>query len=518
MKLDNLYGVNRGKLKSNLSVTELINEAVRRGDGSLLSNGCLLMDTGDYTGRSPNDRFIVKDEVTAHTIGWGGGNVAISETDYQNLKRRVLDYISDREMYLVKARVGAEIDNCLRINVLAENAGQAAFASQMFIKDRQRNGESADFTVIAVPKFKANGEADGVRSDAFVIINLKEHLILVGGTSYSGEIKKSVFSVMNYLLPEKGILPMHCSANTDDSGNTVLFFGLSGTGKTTLSADASRKLIGDDEHGWSDVGVFNFEGGCYAKTIDLDPDKEREIYEALRFGSILENVVCDMDGNPNYCDGSRTENTRGAYPIDYISNNESTGRGGLPNTVIFLTADAFGVLPPISRLSREGAMYHFMSGYTSKVAGTERGITEPQTTFSALFGEPFMPRPIEEYAQLLGEKLDDHDTEVYLINTGWYGGKYGVGERMPLKLTRRMVSAAIDGELRKGTYRHDEIFNVDVPTHIEGIPEGLLDPKTQWADGKDYENTAKELAAKFRENFARFNDVDPAIVNAGPKG
>lgn len=513
--MDNLYGVNREKLKENLSVSELVNEAVRRGDGVLAANGALLMDSGRYTGRSPKDRFIVRNETTEDTVNWGGHNKPLDNEVYLCLKERVLEYISDKEMYLVKARVGADERHGLRINVLAENAGQALFASQIFIKDRER-GEEADFTVISVPSLKVEGEADGVRSEAFIIINLKERLILIAGTYYSGEIKKSVFTVMNYLLPEKGILPMHCSANMDHAGNTVLFFGLSGTGKTTLSADASRKLIGDDEHGWTDEGIFNFEGGCYAKTINLHPEKEKEIYEALRFGSLLENVMVDDDGVPDYSDDSRTENTRGTYPIEFIPNHEPSGRSGQPKTIIFLTADAFGALPPISRLSRESAMYHFMSGYTSKLAGTERGITEPEMTFSALFGEPFMIRPIEEYAQLLGKKMDENDTEVYLVNTGWIGGRYGVGDRIPLVLTRRMITAAMRGELKNAEYRHDSIFNLDVPKSIDGVPDALMNPRIQWEDTVEYEKTAKELAAAFRENFKRFPNADPKIVQAGP--
>jgi phosphoenolpyruvate carboxykinase (ATP) len=513
--LDRLYGVNRDKLHENLSVSELINEAVRRGDGMLAANGALLMDSGRYTGRSPKDRFIVCDEITKDTVSWGDNAKPLEPSVYAALKEKVLDHIADREMYWVKARVGADANHGLRINVLAENAGQALFASQIFIKDRERD-EEADFTVIAVPSFKAEGEEDGVRSEAFIVINMKEKLILIAGSYYSGEIKKSVFTVMNYLLPEKGILPMHCSANMDNAGHTALFFGLSGTGKTTLSADASRKLIGDDEHGWSNDGVFNFEGGCYAKTINLHPEKEKEIFEALRFGSLLENVMVDDDGVPDYYDGSRTENTRGTYPIEYIPNHEPTGKGGQPQTVIFLTADAFGALPPISRLSKEAAMYHFMSGYTSKLAGTERGITDPETTFSALFGEPFMIRPIEEYAQLLGRKMEENETEVYLVNTGWIGGRYGVGDRIPLVLTRRMVTAALRGELKEAEYRHDPIFNLEVPVSIDGVPDALLHPKIQWEDAKEYEKTAKELAAEFRENFKRFENVDPAIVKAGP--
>ncbi|PKK39809.1 Phosphoenolpyruvate carboxykinase [ATP] [Clostridiaceae bacterium JG1575] len=515
--MDNLYGINPKRLKENYSVTQLINEAVRRGDGILADNGCLLIETGQYTGRSPKDRFVVDDEVSHDTVGWGKVNVPITQEVYAHMKAKVLDYIKDRDLYLIKSRVGANKEHTMRINVLAENATQAVFASQIFIKDREREGYEADFTVIAVPALKSTGKDEGMNSEAFVIISLKDRLVLIGGTYYSGEIKKSIFSVMNYLMPQKGILPMHCSANMSEDHKTALFFGLSGTGKTTLSADESRKLIGDDEHGWSDTGIFNFEGGCYAKTINLDPEKEKEIFGALRFGSLLENVVVDEDLHPDYYNDRLTENTRGTYPVEYIPNAELCGEGGIPQTVVFLTADAFGVIPPISRLTKEGAMYHFMSGYTSKLAGTERGITEPQTTFSALFGEPFMLRPIEEYARLLGEKIDRFNTEVYLINTGWTGGAYGVGKRMSLPLTRRMVNAAINGDLRSATYRHDDIFNLDVPEHIEGVPDAVLNPKTQWADQAAYEKTAKDLAAKFQENFHRFPEAGEDIVKAGPR-
>lgn len=511
------FGIPASNLKEGWSVSQLINEAVKKGAGEMASNGCLVIKTGQYTGRSPKDRFVVKDSVSENTVAFGKVNVPIEEGVYENLKKKVLDHIKDRDMYLVKARAGADKNHTLRVNVFCENPTQAVFASQIFIKDQEREGYDADFTVIAVPSLQAKGKEDGVNSEAFVIISLKDRLVLIGGTKYSGEIKKSIFSVMNYLLPEKHILPMHCSANMDDKGNTALFFGLSGTGKTTLSADKNRKLIGDDEHGWTEEGVFNFEGGCYAKTINLDPEKEFEIYNALKFGSILENVILNEKGEPDYSDSSLTENTRGTYPIDYIENAELSGKGGIPKTVVFLTADAFGVIPPISKLSKEAAMYHFMSGYTSKLAGTERGIVNPETTFSALFGEPFMPRPIEEYARLLGEKIDKFASDVYLINTGWTGGKYGVGHRIPLKYTRMMVNAALDGSLKNAEMIHDEIFNLDVPRAIEGVPSELLNPRSQWESKEDYEKTAKELSDKFKENFKRFPNAGEDIVKAGPR-
>lgn len=513
----NLYGISLNNLKEGWSVSQLINEAVKIGAGELASNGCLLIKTGQYTGRSPKDRFVVLDEVSKDTVAFGKVNVPIEEKVYENLKNKVLNHIKDKEMYLVKAKAGADDRYTMKINVFCENPAQAVFASQIFIKDQDRKGYDADFTVIAVPSLEAEGEKDGVHSEAFVIISLKDKLVLIGGTKYSGEIKKSIFSVMNYFLPEKHVLPMHCSANMGENGDTALFFGLSGTGKTTLSADRNRKLIGDDEHGWTEDGIFNFEGGCYAKTINLDPEKEYEIYNALKFGSVLENVILDEKGKPDYTNESLTENTRGTYPIEYIENAELEGKGGIPKTVVFLTADAFGVIPPISKLTKESAMYHFMSGYTSKLAGTERGIVNPETTFSALFGEPFMPRPIEEYARLLGEKIDKFGSEVYLINTGWTGGKYGVGHRIPLKYTRMMVNAALDGSLKDAKVRHDEIFNLDVPLEIEGVPSELLNPESQWQDKEDYKKTAMELSEKFKKNFNRFENVGEDIVKAGPR-
>lgn len=514
--MENLFGIKKENLVENKSVTWLINEAVRNGHGELAANGCLVIKTGQYTGRSPKDRFIVKDEITKDTIGWGKVNLPIEPEVYEAMKAKVADHVKDRPMYYVKAKAGADERYALRLNVFCENAAQAVFANNIFIQDRERQGYEADFTVVAVPSLKSLGKDDGLNSEAFILVSLTDRVVLIGGTYYSGEIKKSIFSIMNYLLPEKNVLPMHCSANMSQDGTTALFFGLSGTGKTTLSADADRRLIGDDEHGWTEDGVFNFEGGCYAKTINLDPEKEKEIHGALRFGSMLENVVCDDDGQPDYFDGSLTENTRGTYPIEYIENCDLSGKGGIPQTVVFLTADAFGVIPPISKLTKEQAMYHFMSGYTSKLAGTERGITEPQTTFSALFGEPFMLRPIETYARLLGEKIDANDTEVFLINTGWTGGKYGVGKRMSLPLTRRMVNAAINGELKEAEFRHDPIFNLEVPVHVEGVPDDVLDPRSQWQDEAEYEATAKELAKKFQENFNRFPDAGEDILKAGP--
>jgi phosphoenolpyruvate carboxykinase (ATP) len=507
--------IGEGRLKVNRSVSRLVNDAVRRREGKLTEQGALLVLTGKYTGRSPKDRFIVLDETTKDTVAFGKTNLPVSEEAFYRIREKVKAHISDRDMFLVKARAGASEKETLKIDVLCENAAQALFATQIFIKDNERQGKP-DFTVVAVPSLLLSGREDGVNSEAGILISFKERLVIVCGTCYLGEIKKSIFSVMNYLMPEDGILPMHCSANTDESGNTALFFGLSGTGKTTLSADSKRILIGDDEHGWADDGVFNFEGGCYAKTINLDKEKEKEIYQAIRFGSLLENVVVDPNGEPDYTDAALTENTRCTYPIGYIENASSSGTGSIPRTILFLTADAFGVLPPISRLTKEGAMYHFMSGYTSKLAGTERGIVNPETTFSALFGEPFMPRRIEEYARLLGEKIEAHETDVYLINTGWTGGAYGTGKRVPLKYTRLMVEAAIEGRLKNAEFEKDHVFNLDIPTEVDGIPKELLHPRRLWKDAEEYDRTSLMLAERFKENFKRFPDADETVRMAGP--
>lgn len=511
-----LLGLKKEQLKAGYSVCQLMAEAVKRGEGRLTKEGALLIETGQYTGRSPKDRFIVRDEVTKNTVAYGKTNLPMEEEVYEHLLGKVKDYMKEKELYLIKAKAGASEGHSLNINVICENAAQAVFSSQIFIKDTEREGLDADFTVVALPNLMAKGKEDGIHSEAFVILNFKDRLVLIGGTKYSGEIKKSIFSIMNYLLPEDNVLPMHCSANMGHDKKTALFFGLSGTGKTTLSADPKRFLIGDDEHGWSGEGVFNMEGGCYAKCINLEREKEKEIYDAIRFGAVLENVVVSEKGEADYCDGSLTENTRCTYPLEFIENRVDDKKGGHPSTILFLTADAFGVIPPISKLTKESAMYHFMSGYTSKLAGTERGIVNPETTFSALFGEPFMPRPIEEYADLLGRMIDEHDTDVYLINTGWSGGVYGVGKRTPLKYTRLMVDAALNGALKNVEFVHDEVFNLDIPVKVDGVPDEILIPGNLWADKEEYQKVAKALSMKFKENFKRFRDVSEKIVSAGP--
>ncbi len=507
------------KIFKNLSAACLVEHAVKRGEGTLAESGALVVNTGKYTGRSPKDRFIVKQESINGLINWGEVNLPIEENVFNKLYEKVTKYLSDKDLFVFNGYVGAMEEYKMNIRVVNEYASEALMSTQLFRRpsEEELKSHSPQFNVIVAPGFKANGKEDGVNSEAFIIINFDKKIILIGGTQYSGEIKKSIFSVMNFLLPLKGVFPMHCSANIGEDGDTAVFFGLSGTGKTTLSADPDRKLIGDDEHGWCDKGIFNFEGGCYAKTIKLDKEKEAQIYNALKFGALLENVVLDENNRPVFDDDSLTENTRGAYPVEYIDNADLSGVGQHPNTVVFLTADAFGVIPPISKLTKEGAMYHFMSGYTSKLAGTERGITEPKATFSACFGEPFMLMKPSVYAKLLGEKIVNYNTEVYLVNTGWTGGEYGTGKRMNLNYTRAMVKAALEGNLKDVEYEVDEIFNLYVPKSVPNVPQEILNPKNTWTDKEKYDFKARELAKQFHKNFQKFGEVSEDIKKAAPK-
>lgn len=510
--------INVGRVHRNLSVAKLVEAAVRRGEAELSADGALRVATGKYTGRSPNDKFIV-DSPAVHERIWWGNNVPYSPEQFELLYRRVLAYLQRRDLFIFDGFVGADPLYRLPIRVINELAWQNLFAHQLFRRPTAEElvVHKPAFTVIAAPGFQANPAVDRTHSEAFIILDFDRHLVLIGGTSYAGEIKKSVFTVMNYLMPMRGVLPMHCSANQGADGDVALFFGLSGTGKTTLSADPERQLIGDDEHGWSDNGIFNFEGGCYAKCIHLSYEREPQIWEAIRFGTVLENVVLDQATcRPDYNDASLTENTRAAYPLDYIPGAILSGQGGQPRTVIFLTADAFGVLPPIAKLTREQAMYHFISGYTSKLAGTERGITEPQATFSTCFGAPFLPLQPAVYADLLGQRIDRYGAEVFLINTGWSGGAYGTGRRMNLEYTRAMVRAAISGRLRDVSYVPDPIFKVLVPEGCPGVPAEILKPEATWADKEAYARTARSLAARFVANMKKFS-VPEAIVAAGPE-
>lgn len=506
-------------LYRNLSVAELTEFAAKRGEGVLSDKGALVVNTGKYTGRSPKDRFIVKQKSVDDKINWGNVNLPIDEVVFDNLYDKVVKYLKEKDIFVFDGFVGAMKEYTLPIRVVCERASQAMFANQLFRRPSivELIDFAPEFNVVAAPGFKANGAEDGINSEAFILVNFDKKVILIGGTQYSGEIKKSIFSIMNFLLPEKGVMPMHCSANIGKDNKTAVFFGLSGTGKTTLSADPERRLIGDDEHGWSDNGVFNFEGGCYAKTIKLDKEKEKEIYNAIRFGTILENVDLHNNRKPDYDSNKYTENTRAAYPLEYIENIENSGIGGSPNTIIFLTADAFGVMPPISKLSKEAAMYHFMSGYTSKVAGTERGITEPKATFSACFGEPFMLMDPAVYAELLGEKIDKYNTEVYLVNTGWLYGGYGKGDRIKLSYTRAMVKAALEGKLTDAKFVDHPVFKISMPVECPGVPSEILNPRNTWEDKKAYDVKALELAEKFNENFKKFNNVPESIVKAGPE-
>jgi phosphoenolpyruvate carboxykinase (ATP) len=503
----------------NLNVGKLVEHSLRKEGATLSETGALCVNTGKYTGRSPSDRFIVDSPSVHDKIDWGKVNVPISPEVFDKLYNKVMEYLKAKEVYVFDGFVGADKNYRMPIRVVNEYAYENLFAQQLFIKPQEDElkGFNPEYTIIAAPGCLADPKADGTNSEAFIILNFEKKLEIIGGTKYCGEIKKSVFTIMNYILPFKGVMPMHCSANIGNAGDVALFFGLSGTGKTTLSADKDRMLIGDDEHGWTDNGVFNFEGGCYAKCIRLSKENEPQIWNAIKFGTVLENVVLDENGAPDYDSEKYTENTRAGYPVTYIDNAVEAGVGGNPSTIIFLTADATGVLPPISRLTKEQAMYHFMAGYTSKLAGTERGIVEPTATFSTCFGAPFMPLSPQTYAELLGKKIDRHNAKVYLVNTGWSGGSYGVGKRMKLSYTRAMVNAAIEGKLDNVEYEVDAMFNLAIPKQCPDVPAEVLNPKNVWADKEAYNKTAQKLAKDFVENFKKFSNVSQNIISAGPK-
>jgi len=502
-----------------LSVPQLVEKVLTRKEGQLTSTGAVIATTGKYTGRSPKDKYIVEEDSVKNKIDWGPVNQPISKEVFSKLYNKVLEFLKEKdEVFVFKGFAGADDKHRLPIQVINEYAWHNLFAHQLFIRPTEEElaAHDAGFTVIAAPNFKADPAIDGTKSETFIIISFEQRTVLIGGTEYAGEIKKSVFSIMNFLLPENGIMPMHCSSNVGNEGDVALFFGLSGTGKTTLSADPNRRLIGDDEHGWSGNGVFNIEGGCYAKCINLTREKEPQIFDAIRFGSVLENVIIDQDSRiADYDDGTLTENTRAAYPLQAIDNIVDPSVAGHPNTIIFLTADAFGVLPPISKLSKEQAMYHFLSGYTSKLAGTERGVTSPEATFSTCFGSPFLPLPATRYAEMLGEKISQHNANVFLVNTGWTGGEYGVGSRMKLSYTRSMVQAALEGELTNVETKKDDIFGLEIPLHVPGVPDDVLQPNRTWSNQSEYETKAKELAEKFRENFKKFQNVSSDIIEKG---
>jgi phosphoenolpyruvate carboxykinase (ATP) len=506
----------------NLSPAELVEETITLGQGSLSDTGALCVDTGEFTGRSPKDKFIVKDANTENAVWWSQFNIPFESQKFDQLFDRMRAYLVGREVYVRDAFVCADPRYRMNVRVVTEFPWSNMFAYNMFMRPTQEELKSIqpDWHVICVPGFMADPETDGTRQHNFAVINFTKKMAIIGGTGYTGEIKKGIFTVLNYVLPhEKGVLPMHCSANVGKDGDTAVFFGLSGTGKTTLSSDPNRQLIGDDEHGWTDSTVFNFEGGCYAKTIDLTHEKEPQIYDAIKFGAILENIGFQEDGvTPNYSDSSRTENTRVSYPIHHIDNIMQPSLGGIPKNIFFLTCDAFGVLPPISQLTKGQAMYQFISGYTAKVAGTEAGITEPTTTFSACFGAPFLPLHPTQYAEMMGKKIDECGAKVWLINTGWSGGSYGTGERMKLKYTRAMITAALEGKLDNVEFKTHEIFGLAMPTTCPDVPSELLDPKSTWKDGAAYDAKASELAEKFVNNFEKFKEfANEEIMAASPK-
>jgi phosphoenolpyruvate carboxykinase (ATP) len=508
----------------NLGTAELVESAVCRGEGRLAKDGPLVVATGKHTGRSAQDKFIVRDETTEATIWWGKSNKGMIPEHFAALKADFLGAVAAMETLFVQDLYGgSQAEHRVRVRVINELAWHNLFIRTMLVRPEVADlaGFDPEYTIIDLPSFRADPERHGCRSETVIAVSFTDKLILIGGTAYAGEMKKSVFGVLNYQLPERGIMPMHCSANmAHDGTSTAVFFGLSGTGKTTLSADAGRTLIGDDEHGWSDEAVFNFEGGCYAKMIRLSPEAEPEIYATTkRFGTVLENVVMDDETRVlDLDDNSLAENSRAAYPIDFIPNASEKNLGPVPRNIVFLTADAYGVLPPIAKLTPDQAMYHFLSGYTARVAGTEIGVVEPEATFSTCFGAPFMPRHPSVYGNLLKERIARGNVDCWLVNTGWTGGKYGVGSRMPIKATRALLNAALDGSLKSAEFRTDPNFGFAVPTAVPGVDSAILDPRSTWADGQDYDATAARLVDQFVENFAQFADhVDEGVRQSAPR-
>lgn len=506
----------------NLSPDSLVEATLERGQGKLSDTGALAINTGKFTGRSPKDRFIVRDSITEDAVWWGDVNIGFSPEKFDALYQKMVNYAEGKELFIRDAYACASPEYRVNLRVVAEYPWSNLFAYNMFLRPEENeiNAFIPEWHVVCLPGFLADPEKDGTRQENFAILNFTRKMIIIGGTGYTGEIKKGIFSALNFILPhQKNVLSMHCSANIGEKNDTAIFFGLSGTGKTTLSSDPNRRLIGDDEHGWSANEVFNFEGGCYAKTIDLSRDKEPQIYDAIKFGALLENIgFLNQTNEPDYMDGSITENTRVSYPIFHIENTANPSIGTSPKNIFFLTADAFGVLPPISRLTTAQAMYHFMSGYTAKVAGTEVGITEPTTTFSAGFGAAFLPLHPAKYAKLLGEKLQGTDIKVWLINTGWSGGSYGVGSRMKLSYTRSMITAALEGKLDGVSFETMPIFDLSFPTSCENVPSELLNPRNTWNDKDAYDATAEKLASKFVSNFSKFEEGTAIeILEAAPK-
>lgn len=527
MGIPSIYGLEKHGIRNlnmaywNLTTGSLVERIVTRREGVLAHEGAVIVRTGSHTGRAPNDKFIVHDQTTEESIWWGEINQSMNPACFERLFDHMRSYFQGRDVFIQDTTACAHPDYRLPIRIVTETAWHNLFTRNLFIRvdPNELKNHIPHFTVLHAPGFHANPDEDGTNSEVFVVLNLERKLILIGGTSYAGEIKKSIFTTLNFLMPMKGVLPMHCSANIGKNGDVALFFGLSGTGKTTLSSDAERLLIGDDEHGWADEGIFNFEGGCYAKTIHLDPELEPLIWKATRhFGTVLENVTIDSySRRVNFNEMSLTENTRAAYPIGFLDSMVPDGLGGHPSNIFFLCADAFGVMPPISRLSINQAIYYFLSGYTSKLAGTEKGITEPKATFSTCFGAPFLPLHPTRYAHLLKELIQKHGSRVWLINTGWTGGPYGIGTRIHLPYTRRMINAVLNGELEQTDMRKDENFCGDIPELIQGIPRTILFPRESWADKNSYNDEVQNLIEKFQANFTKYqNQVSPEVVSAGP--
>ena len=517
--LDYIGIINNAKINWNLPAAELIEKTISAKQGVLADSGALTCDTGKFTGRSPKDKYIVADEITKDTIWWGDVNHKITEAHFDALHLKMTNYLSGCELFVKDAYACASSLYRLKLRVISELPWQSLFANNLFLRPdiQERQNFKEDWLILSAPGFKANPKTDGTTAENFTIISFSRKIILIGGSAYTGEIKKSVFTVLNYLLPMRdNVFPMHCSANVGNTGDTAIFFGLSGTGKTTLSADPERKLIGDDEHGWDENSVFNFEGGCYAKCVNLSKEKEPQIFSAIKYGTLLENV-CFYPGTTevNYSDMSKTENTRAAYPIYFIDNIVKSLTGSTPKNIFFLTADAFGVLPPISKLTVGQAMYHFISGYTAKVAGTEAGVTEPQTTFSACFGKPFLPLHPTQYASLLGKKLTRNKINVWLVNTGWTGGPYGTGERIQIYHTRAMITAALTGALENVQYHKHPIFGLNMPLNCPSVPSEILNPIESWSNKETYTNAAKNLASEFVRNFSQYERYATEEIKAG---
>ena len=513
------YGIQTtGSIFRNIPVGGLVEKALLNKEGRLSRMGCLCIETGERTGRSPNDKYIVDTPAVHDKIAWGKVNRPVSAEKFDMVYQQIVEHFKDKDLYVFDGFAGANPKYSYAFRIINEKASQNLFIKNLLIEPTPRELQhfQEDFLILTAPDCKVSKEV-GLNSEVAVMIDYERRIVLIAGTGYCGEMKKSVFSIMNYLLPQKNVFTMHCSANMGEDGNTALFFGLSGTGKTTLSADPNRRLIGDDEHGWSRSSIFNFEGGCYAKCIGLSQKNEPEIWDAVKYGAVAENVVLFEDSRIiDFNDDSITENTRVGYPVDFIKNIEPTGIGNIPKTIFFLAADAFGVLPPISKLDRNSAVYHFVSGYTSKLAGTEAGITEPEATFSTCFGEPFLPLDPLKYAQQFQRRVEKARANVFLINTGWIGGSYGVGKRIPLKYTRAMINAAINGDLDYVAYETDPFFNLNVPKFCPNVPQEILNPKQTWLHKKEYDKTAEKLVKMFQENFKKYSNFPDAVVHAGP--